>query len=591
MRFLKLSFYFSVLFFIYPHSLLKAQERDLVIAASELRNQSLVLTGDDMNWALLTKMGEYNPEKNQFILSAKTTAQLRALKKQHQQILEIKEDFVGLIKNGAKVFASKELATFDESINQYNIAQKEGNYFKMMSFGLQVLDHFKLLKKATETNRKERVSAILADKTGDIFKRKGMLSTWLESNKGDLYEEADGVKTLKESYAKLDFTDGSFVMINPETIAIIRQSTLDKLANTTSTEIQINNGGLVATLSNKSKQESNFLIKAAETESVVKSSKFWANKNANDLVSYSNFDGEARIRANSQEVVLAKDEGTIIAKGKAPLKPVKLLQNPKLTWTTSDSVTFDPSVRFNWAAVPKADYYEIDIAPSPSFTYNIDTYTSKKTSILVSSITEGTHYVRLRAYDALGLRGIDSPQYRLLKNKDDQPPAIFFKNGNQPTYFTTENTFTFEGITEPGSLLSIQGESVTVNAGGEFSHSITLNKNEIDVLIKATDRSQNKNDVKKRIVKMVESQFFDLSWSVSVQGNTVKRADKITVSGKAYEPVLVEAKVGGKTYKVECGSSWDWALQLITESAQTIELRFIHKKTGEVLAEKVFEIK
>lgn len=591
MRFFKLSLYFALLFIIYPQSLLKAQGRELVIAASELRNQSITLTGDEMNWALLTKMSEYNPEKNQFVLSAKTISQLQALKKQHQQILKFKDEFVGLIKNGAKVFANKELTTYEESLNQYNIAQKEGNYFKMMSYGLQVVDHFKLLKTATETNRKEQVSAILVDKTGSIFKRKGMLSNWLESNKGDLYEEADGVKTLKESYAKLDFTDGSFVMINPETIAIIRQSTLDKLANTTSTEIQINNGGLLATLSNKSKQESNFIIKAAATETVVKSSKFWASKNAQEQVSYSNYDGEAIVTANSKEVVLAKDEGTIVIKGREPLKPVKLLPNPKLTWTTSDSVTFDPSVRFNWTAVPKADYYEIDIAPSPSFTYNIDTYTSKKTSILISAITEGTHYVRLRAYDAIGLRGTDSPQYRLLKNKDDQPPAIFFKNGNQPTYFTSENTFTFEGITEPGSLLSIHGESVSVNSVGEFSHSIALNQNEMDVLIKASDRSQNKTDVKKRIVKMVESQFFDLSWSVTAQGNSVKRADKITVSGKAYEPVLVEAKVGEKTYKVECGSSWDWALQLITESAQTIELRFIHKKTGKVLAEKVFDIK
>ena len=569
---------------------LYAQSSSITIISNDLRTYSKTATGDEQAWPIVTSLANYSSDKNEFVLTDKVQKQLQQFKSQHKAIQQNRVSYAELLKKGARVFAADESSLFESLSKQYQIAIKNGDYSESMKLGISLKKQFTIVETTTNTNREEYVSAILAEKTGFVFKREGILSSWATSSKGDLYKESDGVKTGFESFAKLDFADGSFVMVNPETIALIKRSSIDKLSNASETEVQITSGGLIASLSAKSKQQSNFIVKAAETETIVKSSKFWAKKDDKDVVSFSNYDGDAVVKAGSKAVALKKDEGTIVVKGKEPILPVKLLPSPKLTWAGSDSITFDPSIQLHWNRIPNALYYEIDTSPSSDFSYGILTFTSKVNSIDLKGLEEGTSYIRLRAYDALGLRGTDSPNYRILKNRDDQAPAIFFKNGNELFYFTKLNEYSLDGITEPGSIVTVNNVPIEVKATGEFSYKLILQTNQTDVLVKAVDRSNNKTSVKKTIVKMTSEQLFDLTWSVPSTESTIKKAEKITVSGKAYEPILVEAQLGGKVFKVECGATWNWALQLIGSDANEVIIRFKDKKTGELIAEKRFEI-
>ncbi|TNE71269.1 hypothetical protein EP331_09840 [bacterium] len=565
-----------------------AQQVPITIKASELQAESKKHLGNEQYWPILSNLATYQAESNTFLIKIDVQKKLSEFKQEAEKVEKGRNLYFNLIKNGAKVFASKELTNYDNSYNLFQKAVKDGVFDTAINEAKQLDASLKALKIATETNRKEAVSAILASKTGDVFKRKGIISNWDVSEKGDLYQEQDGIKTLKKSYAKLDFTDGSFVMINPETIATVKTSKIDKLSNTSETEIQISDGGLLASLSAKSRQSTEFVVKAADSETRVNSSKFWAEKGAADRVTYSNYEGEAIVRVASAEVMLGKDEGTIVERGKEPLPPVKLLTAPLLTWPASDSLTYDPVVYLTWSTVSEASRYEIEFSPSPAFTYGIKRYESKTTSLKVDGIEEGTIYIRLRAYDKLGLRGTDSPNYRLLKNKDTQAPALFFKNGLSQDYFTRNEQFVLEGITEPGSVLKVNQTEVNVQNGGEFSISIPIQKPETPLQIEAIDRSQNKTTIQKRVVKIQPEQLWKLNWSTSTIGEKIRRAPIIQVSGKAYEPLLVEASVGTKVFKAECGQSWDWALQLQASGADFIHIRFIMKKTGEVIAEKQF---
>lgn len=564
------------------------QQKSIRIKASDLQQESTTLAGHEDFWPIVSSLAIYHPESNSFEISGEHQLWLATFKEKTTLVLNQRNLFAELIKNGAKVFAANELETYEKSYASFQKAVREGKTEQALAEAELLQKHIITLKNATETNRKEAVSAILADKTGDVFKRKGIISSWNSSDKGDLYAEQDGIKTAQKSYAKLDFTDGSFVMINPETIATIRLSKIDKLSNTSETEIQISDGGLLASLSAKSRQQTDFVVKAADSETRVNSTKFYAEKGTNDRVTYSNYEGSALVRVASAEVELNKNEGTVVERGKEPLPPVKLLEFPRLTWPNSDSLTYDPIVFLTWTEVEKASYYEIEVSPTPAFTYGIERYTSKTTSLKLENITDGTRYIRLRAYDKLGLRGTDSPNYRLLKNKDTQAPAIFFKNGLSNEYFTRDDQFTLEGITEPGSQLRINNKPVEIKRSGEFRLSIPLPEKNTSLEIEASDRSNNKTQVTKRIIKMEDEQLWALNWSVPVSGNSVRRAPVIQVSGKAYEPLLVEASVGSKVFKVECGQTWDWALQLQALNADFIQLRFILKKTGEVIAEKQF---
>ena len=560
------------------------------IMSSSLQEEALKITGSSSFWPILSAEAEYDAEKNVFILKSETEKKLNKLVDLNKLNQVTDKNYENLLKNGAKVFVPDLLVDAESKQNELSKAIRDGEFETVVKTINELSDIVKKLAKTVNEKRIERVAAILAEKTGTVSQRKGLLGTWNESDKGDLYKEADGIKTEKKSMAKLDFVDGSYVIVDPETIAQVRSASVDKLYNSANTEIEITTGGVLASMSAEARKSSVFTLKAAQSNTTVNSSKFWANKDDKESVTLSNYDGSALVRAGTKQVELAKDEGTVIVRGQDPLPPVKLLSAPLLTWSRSDSVTYNPDMLVEWTAVSNAIYYEVDVSTSSTFSYKVKTYKAASTSLELKNLEEGSFYIRVRAFDKLNLRGLDSPVYRLLKNKDVQPPAVFLKNGNESVFYTSSSSFSIKGITEPNSTITSSSGVIKANSKGEFEISLLLTKEKTKVEITVADFSGNKTTIRKELVKMSDDQLFDLSWSVPVKGNSIKNAEVITVSGQAYPQLTTEAETNSRVFRAECGQNGEWSLQLLTEKSTVLTLRFIDKQTGTLIAEKKYEL-
>ena len=573
---------------------LKAQQYENAssrsIKSSSLQDEALRITGNAQFWPILSAEAAYDAEKNEFVLKSETEIKLKKLVDLNKLNKQTDKNYEDLLKNGAKVFVPDLLIDAENKQNELGKAIREGEYETVVKTITELSDLVNNLAKTVNKKRIERVAAILAEKTGTVSQRKGLLGTWNESDKGDLYKEADGIKTEKKSMAKLDFVDGSYVIVDPETIAQVRSASIDKLYNATNTEIEITTGGVLASMSAEARRSSVFSLKAAQSNTTVNSSKFWAKKDDQESVTLSNYDGNALVRAGSKQVELAKDEGTVIVRGQDPLPPVKLLTAPLLTWPRSDSVTYNPDLEIEWTAVPNASYYEVDVSSSSTFSYKVKTYKANSTSIELKNIEEGAYYIRVRAFDKLNLRGLDSPVYRLLKNKDIQAPAVFLKNGNESIYYTSNSAFIIKGITEPKATINSSLGVFTANSKGEFELSFSLSTEKTSIEFTVADFSENKTTIRKEVVKMSENQLFDLSWSVPVKGNSIKNAELITVSGQAYPQLTTEAETNNRVFRAACGQNGEWSLQLLTEKSTELTLRFIDKQTGTLIAEKKYEL-
>lgn len=572
----------------------KAQQKESAsersIKSSSLQDEAFTITGNAQFWPILSAEAHYDAEKNVFVLKKETEQKLKKLADLNKLNKQTEKKYEDLLKNGAKVFVPDLLNETEEKQVELSKSIRDGKYDAVVKTINELSDLVMKLAITVQSKRIERVAAILAEKTGTVSQRKGLLGTWNESDKGDLYKEADGIKTEKKSMAKLDFVDGSYVIVDAETIAQVRSASIDKLYNATTTEIEVTTGGVLASMSAEALKSSVFTLKAAQSNTTVNSSKFWAKKDEQESVSLSNYDGNALVRAGSKQVELAKDEGTIIVRGQDPLPPVKLLTAPLLTWPNSDSVTYNPNIVLEWTAVPNASYYEVDISTSSTFSYQVKTYTASGTSTELNAINEGAYFIRVRAFDKLKLRGLDSPVYKLLKNKDEQPPAVFIKNGSESVYYTSASLFKITGLTEPKSTIESKFGNTKANLNGEFDLAVNLTQEKTKVEITVADFSGNKTTLRKEIVKMSENQLFDLTWSVHVKGNTIKSAELITVSGQAYPHLTTEIETANRVFRAECGQNGEWSLQLLTEKSKKLTLRFIDKQTGTLITEKNYAL-
>ena len=581
MRFL----FILVLLFTAAESVLGQEMR---FKSQDLGEKSKELAGSENFWPLITSVATYDPEANTFTLTQPQQQRFKDFLKQYVEYQKHKKILISEIERGAKVFVADNLQIADSLQKSFDIAIKDGNIdlcFQIMpTFSKLVLE----IQRLNLQRRVQNVEARLSEKTGTVSRRQGVVGTWKLSDVGDLYKEQDGIKTEAKSMGKLSFLDGSDIVVNENTVALIKRSKIDRLSNNTDTEVTIDNGSLLARLATESIDRSRFTLNAAAAQTDVRSSKFWASKGTDNTVSLANYQGQATVVANNTKVVLGENEGTIVVEGKEPTPPLKLLPSPKLPWAGPDSVVFEDKALLTWNRIEKSVRYEVDVAPTSTFERDVVTYKSVQNSVAVQNLKKGANFIRIRAYDKQGLRGVDSPIYRLLRNEDLVPPPLFVSNGKEFSFYTTEDSYVLKGITEPGTRLSVNDKPVTVDSKGEFSHTLNLAQEINEVIILAKDASGNTTREKREVVKITEQRLFALTWSTVVRDDKVTKTAKISVSGTAYPVLIAEIKMGEETFSAEIGMGGRWALNLEPKQATSFTLSFKMTDNGRLVAKKTF---
>jgi hypothetical protein len=560
--------------------------------ANDLPVASRVLTGSDQNWPIVTALATYDGLTNQFALSDAAFARLARFKTNWDDVQRNRQKYNELVRNGATVFAYNSLSRADSLWNLYRTNINAGNPDAADEtaklYGLAVAQ----IDTDIRNYRIADVEARLIEASGTVQRRQGLIGSWLNVVSGAMFKNADGIRTAERSTAKLNFVDGTDVLLIENTTAIIRQASIDRLTNATDVEITVNDGGLLARLSGAAIQGSNYVVNAGAASMQVRSTNFYTEVREDDTVVIANFSGNSVITSEDVSVNLAENQGTVVVRGRAPLPPIELLPAPRLPWVRADSVVIGSNLNLRWSSVENAVSYELELASNASFDRDHVIHRTASTDFNLQDIPVGTTYLRLRGLDRQGLRGNSSLTYRILRTQDTVPPAIILDNGNPQQIFTASNRIRLGGFTEPGSQFTVNDQPVPIAQDGRFDVELDLPEERNPVRFASTDRAGNTNNDIRIVVRMSETRLFDMRWSVPVNGMNITRAARISVEGTAYEPINVLLWTSGSvTYTARSGTNGRWAIEFpVAPDDREITLTFIDRTTNQILYTRTYKL-
>lgn len=556
-----------------------------VFKASELMAVSQQLVGDSTAWPVVVASTERRTNENEFLLSASARKVLNTFSTLRAKVNRARLTLSQLVKRGASLFAEREFLKTTNALQAHDKAVADGNIPIALQEGEAFLFSLQLLSELVSARRTEAVEAKLQKKTGEVDKRKGLLGTWQPCEVGDLFAESDAIRTGLKSTASLAFVDGSQVLIDPATTAVIRASRLDKLDRTVSTNLTLIKGSLLSQLSKQAQASGSFKLSAGSSEAIVRSGKFWASVSEARATKIANYDGTLEIKSGEAIVTLKKNQGTVVLKGKKPIPPVELLPAPRLQWSDLDTVIFRNELLLKWNPIPNTIKYQIQISPERDFSRNVQTYSSSPPLLQLNNLPNQTLFVRLQAIDKFGLRGTDSPTYRILRSPDREPPFIFIQNfapilsskqGDTLTRYTTLSQLDVRGETEPNARLLKDGEPISVSPDGKFQLAVSLeNLSEKIILLSAYDLANNRRDLVLRFVPIRQAKLYSMTWNCPNIGDTlISSGVPIQVYGIAYPNLSLFLTHGNQTYSATADAKGNWAIAVEPLANQSLTVSF-----------------
>lgn len=568
--------YLLLLFIICSSSIVKAQQ-DVSFAANKLHEITQRYTSSSMNWPIVVKLAYHDVLNNTFTLSQADIQKLKNFTKTTLNFEEQQERIKLLVTQGATLFAKNESELAHKYVSDYLEAMQSGDLVKTMEIGSLIKLAIDNLEATLNKNRLVNVQAQLTKKEGLVDKRFGLLTEWSEAAVNDFFEESDGIKTHVKSYALLSFTDGSNVHLNPSTIAVIRKSRIDKLDESTDTEITLVDGGLLSKLSAIGREKSNYVLYAGASTTELKTQNFYAENSENSIVKLTNYDGAANVTANQATVIIRRNEGTIIDGDKKPLPAVKLLPPPVLLSSRKDSVIYKDHFVYSFNAVPKAAKYNILTSSSYSFDSNNNSIITSKLSTNLTDLPLGTTYIKVQSIDNLGLRGPFSDTFRVIRNIDTQAPPIFGEYFNGAILFTKSDQFILKGVTEPDAKVTVNDEQIAVSKTGSFSAKISIIEVDQTILVSAVDNSLNKETKEVRLVKLTPEILFNFALNGKKIGSVIESSNNLnTFTGKAYPEMEVIITNNDIIKTVRTDSQGKWGITMsVQEGKISITLKSI----------------
>ncbi len=585
----KATIYFVFILLLLPFWSMAQPAQEMEFPASQLSDVSRNYAGSPNNWPIVRELAEYDYATNRYFISSENTAKLAVFLESWKELETHRSVYAAMSTRGGQVFASSELQTLDSLFTEHRRLINDAQIEESITLASNIVEKVLEVDELIESRRVADVEAKLEDKTGQVDQRRGLLSQWDSASIGDLFNRSDGIRTGRESLAQLVFVDGSDVVLYENTTAVIRQSRVDQLTNRSEVEIELSGGGMLTRLTPGARNDSDYRLVAGTSTSEIRSGNFWAEADQQERILMSNFDGEVFVGGSESQVLLRQNEGTIVLRGQEPSAPIRLLAAPTLNFVNPDTVLYSDEVRLTWSEVDNAAIYEVETSVVRSFDRDVRTFRADGTSTVVTGLREGINYVHVRAYDENGLRGNNSSLLRVLRIVSDLPPPVILDTRRQQIVYTFEPEFSLSGTTEPGVQLQINNEAVRVDRSGRFSKEITVRDEEI-ITVRAVNNAGISREIVQTIRYVDQDALFNMRWSVPVDGDNVRKASVISVSGQAHSFMNVTLVTSDTEIVTPVGTGGNWARQIRTGDSDFLTIRFTDRETGAVIAERTYNL-
>ncbi len=263
---------------------------------------------------------------------------------------------------------------------------------------------------------------------GDVTHRERSSKQWAPVGVNLLVYPGDTIRTGDRASVEIRFGDGRSVLLRQNTQFCLKESRkLSKIQQIL--EFFLEAGKAILRFRDKTGQKTRYKIKTPSAIAAARGTHFRTDVDVSENMRCEVLGGRVDVIARGKRVKLRRMQGTLVAKGQAPLSPVELLPPP--SGKARETLYRSLPIRIEFAPVDGAEQYRVELARQKDFRKLVFNKTIVPgEGLLLRDLEDGTYFLRSRSIDKFGLEGPASLPLRFSLRVNPMAPFVRFpRNG------------------------------------------------------------------------------------------------------------------------------------------------------------------
>jgi len=377
------------------------------------------------------------------------------------------------------------------------------DYSPCIARGEDALKRFELL--AGLLTREFTGSAQIVSLQGRVEVQRANQTGWETAKEKQHLNNGDFIKTSVDGSADLLFSDGTVYRVGSDSLLEVHRGARGGKQGSGG-EVKVRVGQVnVYTVTSPS-----LVVTDAASAEVDSDSRAGVEVLEDSSTTVAAYAGRAQVTSakgekvelGTQQAVGAAADGTLGQRRAVPDVPI--LEEPR----ANAMVNMDAAdrVELRWREVAGSTGYHLQVARSRLFNapLEVDSAGRKPTTATLRLLRTGTYYWRVAALGVERVRSEWSPPRpfkafsgpRVQELADTTPARLVVQRPTQMGHF-----FLVQGVTEPGAVVTVNGEAVAVTGDGSFKKAVMFNREGWNtIVVRATDPAGNTSEYRESVL-------------------------------------------------------------------------------------------
>ncbi len=364
-------------------------------------------------------------------------------------------------------------------------------------------------QKVLEGSAGESFTAKIYAYEGDVKIKRSRQFVWDNVGGNTALRMGDQVKTASNGSAQIIYFDGTITTIKPGSLLEIRELFEDPSTRVRKVREKLNWGGVSATTPGANVEGSFHEVSTdSATARATDKARFDVAFDADSRKTRTEVQsGTAEVQTANKTVTLQPLERMevtreqVVSRQRILPAPALLEPTDQRVFLTGDGEAQATSLR--WAKVESAARYRLEVARTALFgDLLLDKSDIRSTSVRIPGLQEGNYYWRVSAIDGDGLESAFSEARKFKvaggreqRTEDSVPPPLQVMD-----FLPSGHLVIINGRTEPGAVLSVDGQKIDVYDDGAFTAVVRMKKeglNEVEIV--AQDPAGNETRMRRSV--------------------------------------------------------------------------------------------
>jgi hypothetical protein len=343
---------------------------------------------------------------------------------------------------------------------------------------------------------------------GDVKVKRAREFVWDSLSGNAALKVGDQIKTASSGSAQVIYFDGTITTIKPGSLVEIRELYEDPSTKVRKVQEKVNWGGVSSSTS-----EANVAGSVHEVATESTTTRAFSRAQFDVLYSAESRRTRTEVHSGTTEVQAAGATHTLKPLDRMDVTAEKVVTRTVLPAAPSlldpaDSRVFlaatgAPEVSLRWSATGGEGRYRLQLSRTSLFSgLVVDKGAIRSNSVRIPGLQEGTYYWRVSAEDTAGVESGFSEIRRFKvsgasdRARDDRTPPVL----QVSEFLPSGHLVIINGKTEPGTMLTVEGQSIDVDDDGTFTAVVRMKhegKNDLEIV--AQDTSGNETRMHKSV--------------------------------------------------------------------------------------------